>query len=72
VVSTSCPTGPKDLLEEGKFGRLVDVGDVESMAENIVLALENDGKDTDRQSHFMKKFDEKSIADQYLDILFET
>ena len=26
VVSTDCPTGPKEILEDGKYGRLVPVG----------------------------------------------
>lgn len=35
VLSTDCPTGPRDLLEGGKAGLLVPVGDVDEMARAI-------------------------------------
>ncbi|RFU46272.1 glycosyltransferase [Paraburkholderia sp. DHOC27] len=35
VISTDCPTGPRDLLEDGKGGLLVPVGDVDEMARAI-------------------------------------
>ena len=40
VVSTDCPTGPREILDDGRFGRLTPVGDVESMAAAIVAGLE--------------------------------
>lgn len=39
-VSTQCPTGPRELLRDGKFGYLVPVGDPAALAEAIVRALE--------------------------------
>lgn len=39
VVSTDCPTGPSEILEEGRWGRLVPVGDAATMAEAMVAAL---------------------------------
>jgi glycosyltransferase involved in cell wall biosynthesis len=39
VVATDCPSGPREILESGKWGRLVPVGDVESMANAIAEAL---------------------------------
>jgi glycosyltransferase involved in cell wall biosynthesis len=32
VISTSCPGGPAEILEGGRHGRLVSVGDPDSMA----------------------------------------
>ena len=35
VISTDCPTGPRDLLEGGKAGLLVPIGEVDEMARAI-------------------------------------
>jgi glycosyltransferase involved in cell wall biosynthesis len=32
VVATDCPTGPHEILDGGRWGRLVAVGDVSGMA----------------------------------------
>ena len=40
VVSTNCPSGPAEILENGKFGYLVPVGNVTLLAEAIEKALD--------------------------------
>lgn len=39
VVSTDCPSGPAEILENGRWGRLVPVGDAVAMAEAIQATL---------------------------------
>lgn len=39
VVSTDCPTGPSEILEGGKFGRLVPVADPQALAGAILETL---------------------------------
>lgn len=41
VVSTDCPSGPAEILERGRYGRLVAVGDTAALAEAIGLTLDN-------------------------------
>jgi glycosyltransferase involved in cell wall biosynthesis len=41
VVSTDCPSGPKEILDSGRFGRLVQIGDVNAMAVAIEEMLDN-------------------------------
>jgi glycosyltransferase involved in cell wall biosynthesis len=38
-VATDCPSGPRDILQGGRFGKLVPVGDVHAMAEAISRTL---------------------------------
>lgn len=40
VVSTDCPAGPQEILEGGRWGRLVPVGDVAAMAQAINATLD--------------------------------
>lgn len=39
VVATDCPTGPREVLQSGRFGTLVNVGDPASLADGIEEAL---------------------------------
>jgi glycosyltransferase involved in cell wall biosynthesis len=39
VVSTDCPSGPREILEDGKYGYLVPVGDPYALAEAIVQTI---------------------------------
>ena len=39
VVSTDCEHGPREILENGKWGRLMPVGDSEAMAKAIMETL---------------------------------
>ncbi|MFO1418470.1 MAG: glycosyltransferase [Methylotetracoccus sp.] len=39
VVATDCPSGPREILQDGKYGRLVPVGDVAAVAAAIEQTL---------------------------------
>ena len=40
VVSTDCPSGPAEILDRGRYGRLVPVGNDAAMAEAILATLD--------------------------------
>ncbi|QJR06241.1 glycosyltransferase (plasmid) [Sphingobium yanoikuyae] len=42
IVSTDCRTGPNEILEGGKWGRLVPVGDAPELARAMIEALDDD------------------------------
>ena len=39
VVSTDCPSGPAEILDDGRYGSLVPVGDHLAMAQSILATL---------------------------------
>ena len=36
VISTDCPTGPKEILNNGKFGELFNIGDYQNLSKKIL------------------------------------
>jgi glycosyltransferase involved in cell wall biosynthesis len=41
VVSTDCPSGPREVLQNGRYGPLVPVGDVDALVEAMLATLAN-------------------------------
>jgi glycosyltransferase involved in cell wall biosynthesis len=39
IVATDCPHGPREILEDGRLGELVAVGDVDALAHAIERAM---------------------------------
>ncbi len=69
VVSTDCPSGPAEILENGKYGYLVPVDDPEKMAEAILHALKNP-LDPELLKKRAEAFSIPHITEQYLNIIF--
>lgn len=51
VVSTDCPTGPREILDDGRAGLLVPVGDVDGLAEAIRRGLQDESLRDDLRAH---------------------
>lgn len=68
VVSTACPSGPREILEDGKYGTLVPVGDVDALARAMQEALSRP-HDREALKRRAQAFSVDSAADAYLDLL---
>jgi glycosyltransferase involved in cell wall biosynthesis len=69
VVSTDCPSGPREILEDGKWGHLVPVGDEEALAKAMRTSL-NEEHDPERLRQRAMHFSVDEAVDEYLDLLF--
>jgi glycosyltransferase involved in cell wall biosynthesis len=70
VVSTDCPSGPDEILDQGKYGRPAPVGDPIALAEAIVLTMESP-PDRGMLQERAAAFSVDRAAEQYLKILFD-
>jgi glycosyltransferase involved in cell wall biosynthesis len=67
VVATNCPSGPAEILEHGRWGRLVQVGDAEALAAAMDATL-----DDEKHPEIMRRANDFSVepaVQQYLNIL---
>lgn len=68
VVSTDCPTGPAEILENGKYGRLVPVGDVDKMAQAMIETLKQSPA-PDVLQHAAQRYRADLCSRQYLEAM---
>ncbi len=68
VVSTDCPSGPAEILENGKYGPLVPVGDDMALADAILSVL-GTPPDRDQLRARSAMFAVDYAAEQYLEVL---
>lgn len=71
VISTDCPYGPAEILENGKYGILVPPDNENKMAEEIIRLLKNKNLREDlskKGKERAKDFDIKKIVKEYEEI----
>lgn len=73
-VSFTCPCGPRDIIDDGKNGLLVENGNIEMLAEKICYLIENDEirRKMGQQARIdVERFKIEQIAEQWK-LLFES
>ena len=66
VVSTDCPTGPREILVDELSSYLAKVNDIDDISHKISLALDNYPKISDK---YIAKFKSDNIIKQYKELL---
>lgn len=69
VVSTDCPSGPAEILENGRYGKLVPVNDADALAAAMSASLA-ESHDREKLMNRAKAFSVRNISDEYLDYCF--
>jgi glycosyltransferase involved in cell wall biosynthesis len=73
IVSTDCPFGPREVLDEGRWGQLVPVGDAHALAMAIIAELERadvgHAARRDERADWMRRYDPHVITDRYADLV---
>ena len=70
LVSTDCPSGPREILEGGQWGRLVPVGNWRALATAILDTLDAP-VDRDALTARANAYDGESSVEQYMALLQE-
>jgi glycosyltransferase involved in cell wall biosynthesis len=70
IVSTDCHSGPREILDNGRLGRLVPVGDIEAMSRALVDTLD-DGPSAIAQ-YDLDRFGPVRVGMRYLEALLPT
>lgn len=69
VIATDCPSGPREILDEGRHGRLVAVGDVSALARSIEQSLAGNVPRPTRESWL--PYEQEVVVGRYLKVLLE-
>ncbi|MHC3437906.1 glycosyltransferase [Natrialbaceae archaeon A-gly3] len=68
VVSTDCPSGPEEILKDGRHGLLVPVGDEEQMARCVINVLSRE--EMERSARYAQaRFSVREISREYIDVV---
>lgn len=68
VVSTDCPSGPAEILQDGKYGSLVLVYDIYELGKAIQMELESPTTSATELKSRAQNFAVEKITDQYLEL----
>src|SRR5690606_12861321 len=70
VISTDCPSGPAEILENGKYGKLIPVGNPKELASAILEVL-NEPNRPEFLIERAKDFSTEKIANEYINFIFK-
>ncbi len=68
VISTDCASGPREILRDGMYGKLVPVADSLSLAKAILESLDNSGTGLNHDDA-IKPFLVSTVCEQYLALM---
>ena len=74
-ISTDCPTGPSDIIESGKNGILVPMGDRNRLSQEIENLIQQNGMKEDlakaAKKTILTRYTPEKITQKFIDICEE-
>ena len=67
VVSTDCRSGPREILQNGRYGRLVAVGDIDGLAQGILETIDHPPR-SDNLREAVKDYTLEASSKAYLEV----
>jgi len=67
LVATDCPSGPREILADGKYGRLVPVGDPLALSRAMEVTLAGNRIRPPKESWL--PFEQETVVSQYMNVL---
>lgn len=68
IIATDCPYGPREILDNGRFGVLVPPGNEEELAEAIIRVIDGNISIPNFEESLNRFYPEK-VINQYLDLI---
>jgi len=72
VTSSDCPTGPREILDNGKCGILVEVGNIEGLAKGILEGLNQKKKYNEKLKIRVEEFNKEKVIKEYEKLILES
>ncbi len=69
IVASDCPGSPREVLDDGRLGRLTPVGDPHALAEAIADELDSPSATREVRMKHASRYEPEKIAAQYLSLL---
>ena len=74
VISSDCPSGPREILDNGQGGELFKVGDYLMLSKKIKFFIKNRKKMNSKKIYAfkrLKRFDYQKRLDDYLNVIIK-
>jgi glycosyltransferase involved in cell wall biosynthesis len=68
IISTNCPTGPNEILKNGKYGDLVKLKDYKGIAKNILKFASNNSKKNNLPLN-LNRYSYKNNCEKYFQLI---
>jgi glycosyltransferase involved in cell wall biosynthesis len=67
IISTDCPSGPREILANGRYGRLIPLADIKALAQAIEAGLADEIPPPKAES--WQPYSMETVVDQYIGLM---